>query len=1510
MKLKKIKELKSQFNEYIAKKEWAQALTILENMIEITSAFHHKKGTLLLKLKRHEEALHFMQQVLLANPGNVKAQKIIEKCQTYITQQKDLSDKPNQSQQQSNFAEKTIADNQHSNVDQDVFLTDETFIFDRSDTSESEEEFASGATMQLQPSQAKKNKKLHKEKTMVIQQMKKEKLFADYRVVEELGRGGMGLVYKVYNPQTDRISALKVLLSGNFADEKQVQRFIREVKTTAKLKHPNIVTLYETGFHDNHHYFTMEYIDGESLRSFLKNEKHTQKQVLEILIKVANAVDYAHKEGVIHRDLKPENIMIIGETGIPKVMDFGLAKSTQTEDHLSMTNEILGTPAYMSPEQGEGSKVSHLTDVYSLGILLYEFLGGRVPFQGKTLANILQQIFHDDPISVRSLNPEIDKELEAICLKAIEKKPNKRYTSAQSFANDLSNYLAHRPIQAKPPGQIVKIKKFCRRHPILITSAISVLFVLSFWGWYVFEQWQKSETQRQEATLQTAKIMMSKAREASISQSWRRCGVLAGKALSIAQKLESEDAQKIRQQAYSHIRTSLFRYGLLWESRDFAISATKIAYNQDETILATALESGDIALWNRDGTKLRNIAGHFGRVTSIVFMSNGTLISSSEDNTIRFWNSDNGNLLRVIETQQQIADIEISPNESILASANGHNITFWNIQTGKQIKKLSAHQNRITDIDFSQDGKLIASCSEDKTISVWNSNTYKKIQHILGHTATVNDVIFEGKTIVSASQDRTTRFWDIKSGKEIHIIPNSTIITDINIDQNKKILAMAGTDSAIYIADLTTKKITTKLEGHLEEVTDIHFNKSGNTIVSVSLDKTVRLWDMKTKKEQNNIHGHSHYVYSVAFHPTRELVASASHDKTIRLWKMTTGEHYQLLTGHTGEVNCVAFSPNGKILASCGYDNSIKLWNIKTASNIHTFLGHEEGVLSVQFSGDGKYLVSASEDKTIKLWNVATKKLISTFTGHEHAVTKAIFSPDQKSLASASYDKTIKLWNVKTGKILQTFVGHSNIVFGIDFNSTGTLLASGSEDTTIKIWQTTTGRQIAELKGHEDIVYDVRFHPNKDVLVSASEDKTIKMWDTTAFRQMRELKGHSDIVVDLDISPKGDFLVSCSEDHTLRLWNMDLPDTYKKLNLHQGEVYSAVFSKTGDWLVSAGGDNQVCLYNVKTKSKKYFIGHTDRVKTAIFNENATQIISCSSDETIRIWNTKTGEPIHVMQGHEGEIYNIALSNDDRTLVSVSADHSVRLWDIQTGKLLKILLGHTDFVYAADIATDGETIATFAHDKMIGVWNAKKQIPVKKLRGHVAPGYWLKFNPSGTLLASASVDQSIRLWNLKTGEQVKQFNTNSSAGAATFSPDEKFLVTSSYDGHIFLWEIATATLNRKIKAHAGPVYWLDFSPDGKLLASASEDGSIRLWKTNFTKSKNLRSTRLPIWVQNNVQKIPLKNRSPFNFRLDVAGSLIEYFLKKNPERITKILFGLRITKNSDTTELEAQKYIFK
>ena len=274
--------------------------------------------------------------------------------------------------------------------------------------------------------------------------------FGDYELLEEIARGGMGVVYKARQVKLNRIVALKMILSGQFASENDVRRFHQEAEAAANLDHSGIVPIYEIGEHDGRPYFSMKLITGGSLAERLPELRGRPRQAAALIAGVAHAVHHAHQRGILHRDLKPANVLL-DEQGQPLVSDLGLAKSIQSESKLTHTGVVVGTPAYMPPEQAAAQKeITTAADIYSIGAILYEALTGQTPHLGDTPVETLRKVMEEGATPPRDLDRTIPRALELICLKCLQRDPNQRYSSAGALADDLESWLAGEPISARP----------------------------------------------------------------------------------------------------------------------------------------------------------------------------------------------------------------------------------------------------------------------------------------------------------------------------------------------------------------------------------------------------------------------------------------------------------------------------------------------------------------------------------------------------------------------------------------------------------------------------------------------------------------------------------------------------------------------------------------------------------------------------------------------------------------------------------------------------------------------------------------------------------------------------------------------------------------------------------------------------------------------------------------------------------------------------------------------------
>ena len=312
--------------------------------------------------------------------------------------------------------------------------------------------------------------------------------FGDYELLEQIGRGGQGVVFRARQKSLNRTVALKVISLGQWASEAHVKRFRREAEAAARLEHPCIVPIYEVGERDGSCYFSMKFVEGGQLDEVIRREPMPPRRAAELIAKVARTVHYAHEHGILHRDIKPGNILLDAK-GEPHLTDFGLARLVESESTVTRTLEVLGTPSYMAPEQAEGENeaVSSATDVYGIGAVLYQLLTGQPPFAGGTTYETIKLLLDTEPRPPRLLNPKIDRDLSTICLKCLEKDPQRRYSSALALAEDSERWLKHEPIQARHTGIFARGQKWVLRNPTSALLVASLFALAAAAGWIVWK---------------------------------------------------------------------------------------------------------------------------------------------------------------------------------------------------------------------------------------------------------------------------------------------------------------------------------------------------------------------------------------------------------------------------------------------------------------------------------------------------------------------------------------------------------------------------------------------------------------------------------------------------------------------------------------------------------------------------------------------------------------------------------------------------------------------------------------------------------------------------------------------------------------------------------------------------------------------------------------------------------------------------------------------------------------
>lgn len=874
--------------------------------------------------------------------------------------------------------------------------------------------------------------------------------FGRYKIIKELGRGGMGVVYQAYDPNLKRHIALKII-NHLMANDKQKKRFEREASMMAKLNHPNIIKIFDIGEEQGHHFFTMELLEGTGL-SKLMEENMPLPQLLKILIKATEAVQYAHEQGIVHRDLKPANI-IVEKDADPKVMDFGLAKEVEKADGLSQTQDLVGTPEYMSPEQagGKGRGTDTRSDIYALGAILYQMLVGRPPFTGTNTINVLYQIAFQEPIPPSRIYPQVSRDIEAVCLKALEKNRDRRYQSAHEFAMELTRYLEGKPVLAKPLTQLDQVWKWVRRNRLLssVSAGALVLVIGMVCGLlYQLEQKRQIAEEGKSRAEQLEKKAQQKAAEALQSKAEAEKDKI--KAEQLAQIAQSKEAEAIMSRAEAELvlaKNFIERQNFLLADEKLKI-ADKLLIEANKKLTQAMPAASHPDMQTASGQKLlhwgqtlltatrmitryciepyryrittQDIHGKFAKKFFLAEVIQPSwrfllLVTSSHDKAV-IWDRESDREIKSFSFSPLPNASTFSTNDRLLAMGDKYgNVVVWEIGTEKlhqlRIKSDEADLARIRMLRFSSDDKWLVAMSEEKTV-MWDVDTM----------ATVLERTYANQSPVCAFSKNSK--WLVVGGKHgveklaIQLYDLSTIKpgsppAERKIWNTVEALCFGPDDKSLLIGEINdikvyplettgpSKESMTLFGAHRGHIMDIALSADENLFASLGKDRKVAVWSTYNYRKIFETEGTgdlSDYGY-IRFHPQQKqfTVWNETHITTYD-WECNQVRHLDMLRRKEMRKDDI---------------NLLKLRRVPSMRNQAKML------LSLAFSPTKEYL-AYYVFPSLYLWDIP-KDHIGYLMTHILSESRHLsFSSDSKLLFWHSYSKAF-LWDVQTREKIFTY---------------------------------------------------------------------------------------------------------------------------------------------------------------------------------------------------------------------------------------------------------------------------------------------------------------------------------------------------------------------------------------------------------------------------------------------------------------------------------------------------------
>jgi WD40 repeat protein/predicted Ser/Thr protein kinase len=1048
-----------------------------------------------------------------------------------------------------------------------------------------------------------------------------------YRILGRIGAGGMGTVYKALDPELQRVVALKVPRFDPARDDLPTltQRFLREARAAAQIRHAHVCPIYDVGEREGRPYVVMAFVEGQSLGDQLRGggRYDDPAEAVHLVRQVLDALEAVHGSGLVHRDLKPGNILL-DAAGRAVLTDFGLARAEQEAERLTADGVVVGTPAYMAPEQaaGQAERIGPRTDLYSLGVVLYRLLTGRLPFEG-TAVQVLWKIGREEPPAPCSLRPGLDAGLERIVLRAIARRPEERFASAREMGAALDHWLTHAdptPLvdRGRPAAEAEEQRSTAAFTPPVTAAALA----------------PAPPRPHYSATQVAAPEAPPAARPATRRPRWLPglavAMLLLGGLLvlwrlrppgddtpgnSAAANGQTEKHNRpqpppvvIQPEAFAFAAGApLGRLALVTRPaplpgvRSWTVETQAprgplwaLAYRPDGKVLAAAGHDGTIRLWDAATHRLLGaLVGHGGPVRAVAWSPDGRyLASGSDDATVRLWEAASARPLRRLRgATAAVQALAWSPDGSMLAGGSRDTtVRLWDTANGRLHGPALEHPHPIFALAWSPDGTTLASAGWGKQVFLWEAKSARPLQPLEEHNSPFIHALAwsaDGTLLASAGQDSTVRLWEGASHKALPPIALGLPVLALAWAPEGNRLA-TGTVEALQTWDASGRLLHT-LGKHDGVVSALAWS-ADDTVASAGQDGAVRFWKDANGGGAGRIVGHPAGTAAIAWSPRgKELALSGFSDGWLRLWQPHTAR-VRLLGVRGGQV--AAWAPDGKTLALAGASSSILRLDIGTMQWLAPLHGHDHEILSLAWSADSKLLASGSAAGPARIWDVASGKTRRNLECGEDGVFALAWSADDKTLALGT-SRTVQLWDMGVDRPPRFLPGHQGPIRALAWSADGKQLATadGWAPGRIFLWKAPFGQPSAILAGHAGGTFALAWLSGGTTLASTGADGTVQLWDAAGAKRRAGLENHVGPVRGLAWSATARLLASTGTDSTIRLWRTDPAGPGPLLVPLRGEQ-ELILSPEGHWAGPPGVEEHL-VYVVFTEDGQVVLAPPD-----------------------------------------------------------------------------------------------------------------------------------------------------------------------------------------------------------------------------------------------------------------------------------------------------------------------------